>query len=323
MLRRAFGTVLATVSATALAVILPISAASAAPIPGDGFFTTDDYGAVLALDPVTGIWQYVGVGNGTTYFGGMDVDPLTGNGYAVLNTAETPSQLFTVDVATGTLTSVGEVVYPAGETALSDCRGIDFTAGLLSLACTVEAGSEFETLIGTVDFDGPDPAFTLVGILPAQADALAVAQGVYYAIDAVTATVWTLPVGGGIRQDIGTVTREGEFSPAIAAADFDSAGQLWAIDMSRDAGDLLQIDLTTFAAAVTPFAGPDGENVNTQSLTITGAPAAPAPAPVLPGTGADTAAAPLLGAVAVLVLALGVAAIAAGRRVHRPAGREE
>ncbi len=320
MLRRAFGTVLATVSATALAVVLPISVASAAPIPGDGFFTTDDYGAVLALDPVTGIWQYVGVGNGTTYFGGMDVDPLTGNGYAVLNTGETPSQLFTVDVASGTLTSVGEVQFPAGETALFDCRGVDFTGGVLTLGCAVETGDGIVTLIGTVAFDGPSPAFTQVGVVPAQADAIAIQAGVVYAIDAGSAEVWTLPVGGGIPIVIGTVTRGDEFSPAIAAADVDSAGQLWAIDMSRDAGDLLQIDLSTFAAAVTPFEGPEGENVNTQSLTITWAP--PAPAPVLPGTGADTAAAPLLGALAVLALALGVAAITAKGRIRRPAGRE-
>ena len=318
MLRRALGTVIATVSATALAVVLPISAASAAPIPGDGFFTTDDDGTVLALDPLTGIWQEVGVGTGTVYFGGMDVDPLTGNGYAVLNTRETPSQLFTADVATGTLTPVGEVVYPAGEMSLYDCRGIDLTAGQLSLACTVEAGAEFETLIGTVALDGPVVTFTLVGILPAQADALAVAQGVYIAIDAVTATVWTLPVGGGIRADVGTVTRAGEFSPAIAAADVDSAGQLWAIDMSRDAGDLLQIDLTTFAATVTPFAGPQGENVNTQSLTITWAP----PAPALPGTGANTSLALPLGAAAVLIVALGALAIGARSHSRRPVPRD-
>lgn len=267
---------LAASAAVAAAVLLPLSA-SAAPVVGDGFWTTDDDGTVLSVAPTTGAWTVVGTAAESPYFRGMDVDPLTGIGYAVAD-GEAGTQLYATDVAAGTQTPVGPVL-TAGDAGPVDCFALDLTAGVLSAVCDVDADG-VSTWFGTID-----PAtqrFTPLTALAAPAGALAVKEGIATIIDG-DDDVWTLPVGGGIPLLVGTVAGTSG-DPEIIAADYDSAGTLWVVDAFIDPMLLAELDASFAGVSSVELMGPEGEQVYTGTLAITWA--AP-PAPGLPGTGSS------------------------------------
>jgi hypothetical protein len=305
-------------AAPAAAATLPLGQQISVITPQSQFNFADSNSAALTA-----------VGTGVTdapedeQFNGVDVDD-NGIGYAVSTSyPEGPdgAALYAADAKTGTTTYIADVSFFFGDYSLypDECNGIDWTDGVLTLACEYD-GQFLATFIGVWDFAAgwAVPVVELEGEAEGELpegfefnniSALATdpTTGELYAFSyGFTNAVYTVSEDDGLTY----VSSTGAFG--VYSADFDRGGQLWVTTFRFDPADraiepgesgLATLDPATGAFPFT--AAWASQEVFVSPITVWG---------VLAATGSTMSIAPAIAASGVLLLG---AILAAGTMVLR------
>jgi hypothetical protein len=269
------------------------------------------------------------VGTGVTdapeweQFNGVDVDD-NGIGYAISTSypeGADGAALYAADAKTGTTTYIADVSFFFGDFSLypDECHGIDWTGGVLTLACVYEGDFDV-TFIGVWDFaagwavpivelneevDGDLPdgfEFNYISALatnPTTGELYAFSYGF-------TNAVYTVSEDEGLTYVSSTV----EYG--VYSADFDRGGQLWVTTFRFNPADRAiepgESGLATLdpATGTLPFTAAWADQAEFISpITVWGA---------LAATGSSVSATPAIAASAILLLG---AILAAGTMVLR------
>jgi len=289
-------TVLLTAAAGTAAVMLGLAPAAATAAPVVYAYAWDGGALIEYTDPIAGIGEVVPTTTAAFAVTGLDVDS-SGVGYAVSYDGE--SHLFSVDVVTGDVADLGVLTFNA--VPVVDCTGLDYTGGVLTVVCDFVDGQsglstyltvDLATLTTTVIVSSP---IRVASIATDPADGTLIGFGYSAEIMEVTA---------GSAVQVGSVTG----NDTLWGADFATDGSLWAtVDFPETA---TTVGSWTFHPAALDLAGDDfAENITVLEHAEPPAPAAPG----LVATGAQPTA-PMLGAIALLVIGAGIAAVVGTRR---------
>jgi hypothetical protein len=316
------------VGSVAVATMFAAAPASAATLPlGQQISVITPQSQFHFADSNTAALTAVGTGvtdaSDDEQFNGVDVDD-NGIGYAISTDypdGPTGAYLYSADAKTGTTTFIDEISFFFGDFSLypDECHGIDWTSGVLTLACDY-TGDFSVTLIGVWDFtagwavpvvelneeiDGDYPdGFEYNNISALATDPK---TGELYAFSYGYANaVYTVSEDEGLTY----VESTGEYG--VGGADFDRGGQLWVTAFRFNPADRAiepgESGLATFdpATGTFPFtaAWADQEQF-TSPITVWGA---------LAATGSSVSVAPAIAASGILLLG---AILAAGTMVLR------
>lgn len=270
--------------AAATLVMLGAAPASAAPLP-EGTILTAGWGsaAIYSASPTSGALTLVGPTD-QYYFGGLDVDSATGEGFAVTYstspTTDPPTAaLYSLDGTTGATVFIDTVTL--GGDDVKGCTDLDYTAGVILVACDINGAESF---IATVD-PATAVATVVYPVIP-RLNAIAVSPaGELYGVT-FNNEVFLIDLVGGTYDDLGD-TNVGIY---VSGADFDQAGVLYISSArSMEPYVLATLDLTSLVGTVIGPLALDGAEVGAGQgdVSVTGTVPAVVPVATHPPTGYD------------------------------------
>lgn len=318
--------IVAGTAALALAALLAASPASAATLPAgqrisvaanSSQFEDPQTTQLFDIDPATAAGTAIGEPDADAHpIFAIDVDN-DGHGYATgqvtVDDETSVATLWVADANTGTFSSPVTIEIPLLGSEVY-CPSIDYSGGQILITCNQEGDGSFITVLGVVDPATGDVE-VIIGI---EADgetyteftALATSPaGVLWAFgyDNVAPFAATVDLGSEtVGERLPLVNNDGE---AVAGADFDRDGQLFATVLAEGDPVFATVDLGTgavTAVAEYPFVELTG---SASAITVWGN------APALAATGAAGALPVGLGSA--LLLLVGAAFIANGRWSRR------
>lgn len=290
------------IAAVAAACLLAVAPAAAEPIPEGTIFTTQWGGGQLyTSDPSSGALATVGAASGINWISGVDIDGVSGAGYAVTYVTDPvgdeqpgPSALYAVDASTGAITYLHDITRN-GEPA-DGCLDLDYTGDEILVACDLDATASW---IGSVD---PSTG-AATEIVPTMDRTQAIARLgdtlIAFGFEGVT---------NSVDLTTGAVTYLGLVEPGLypAGADFNAAGVLYVSSrVSMDPFDLYIVDPVALTGDLIGPMGLDGVDVGAgEDLSVTGALPTQV-VPTLASTGADASGIVCPALLALLAFAVG------------------
>jgi hypothetical protein len=290
-------------AAAALATSLTLIAAPAFAAAPVAYAITWDSTTLYQLEPGEDPVE-IAAAAGPVAVTGLDFDD-AGEGYAV--TFDGDSQLWAINVS-GTATLIGTLTDDA-ELPVQDCTALDYTAGVISVACD-DANGESD-VFGTVD---PETAvFTQVQLLPHRVASIAYnpIDGVMYGF-AYDGPV--LAIGDGVTE-IGSTPDDA----VLWGADFALDGTLWAA-VDEPLTTVLDWNVVSFDQdGYDPDEGEFIENISVyeEAPAVEPTDDEPEPQPTLAETGTDNGTVVTAGLAAALTLLAGAALTLVARRSAR------